>query len=119
MNNAESEWQTYRSKFLIQAKQLTRALVFVDALGREHRGKKGDYLVESANGAQRIWPCQLFEDAYVLLDCAGFPPLTSSAEQPRKGVSAPQSPEKTGCRETEESLAGKPRPRPAPRTLIA
>jgi hypothetical protein len=58
----------YRSKFLLRAKQLTAPLAFVDALGHEQRGKKGDYLVESSSGLQRIWPRQLFEDAHVPLD---------------------------------------------------
>jgi hypothetical protein len=62
------DWQVYRSKFLIRAKRLTSQLSFVDALGHEQRGKRGDYLVESGSGLQRIWPRQLFEDAHVPLD---------------------------------------------------
>ena len=62
---AANEWQTYRTRFLIQAKQLTEPLHFVDALGREHNGQKGDYLVESSDGLQRIAPREIFEDVYV------------------------------------------------------
>jgi hypothetical protein len=75
-----SEWQTYRCKFLLQAKQLTRQRSFVDALGREHRGKKGDYLVVSPNGAQRIWPRELFEDAHVLMSSAVSPASAARAK---------------------------------------
>ena len=34
-------------------------------LGREHRGQKGDYLVESSDGMLRIAPRDIFEDVYV------------------------------------------------------
>jgi hypothetical protein len=34
-------------------------------LGREHRGQKGDYLVESSDGMLRIAPREIFEDVYV------------------------------------------------------
>lgn len=34
-------------------------------LGREHRGQKGDYLVESSDGMSRIAPREIFEDVYV------------------------------------------------------
>jgi len=60
----------YRTRFLIRARQLTHPLVFVDALGREHRGKRGDYLVESANGTRSIVPRQVFEDVYVAMGLA-------------------------------------------------
>ena len=60
-----SEWKTYRTRFLVQAKQLTSALSFVDHLGRQHCGRKGDYLVESYDGVLSIAPRQIFEDIYV------------------------------------------------------
>jgi hypothetical protein len=60
-----SDWQVYRTRFLIRAKQLTEPLVFVDALGREHCGRAGDYLVESSDGTRRIAPREIFEDVYV------------------------------------------------------
>jgi len=67
---AANEWQTYRTRFLIRARQLTDPLFFVDALGREHRGQKGDYLVESSDGLRRIAPRELFEDVYVAMGSA-------------------------------------------------
>ena len=65
MRKADSEWQVYRTRFLIGARQLTGPLEFRDALGREHRGQRGDYLVESSDGTQRIAPREIFEDVYV------------------------------------------------------
>jgi hypothetical protein len=65
------EWMIYRTRFLIRAKQLTQPLVFVDALGREHSGKRGDYLVEWTNGTRSIAPRKLFEDVYVAMGLAG------------------------------------------------
>lgn len=67
MRKVENEWQVYRTRFLIRARQLTGSLEFRDALGREHRGQKGDYLVESSDGTQRIAPREIFEDVYVAM----------------------------------------------------
>ena len=61
------EWKTYRTRFLVQAKQLDSSLSFIDALGRQHCGRKGDYLVESCDGVISIAPRQIFEDIYVAL----------------------------------------------------
>jgi hypothetical protein len=63
-------WKIYRTRFLIKARQLTQPLLFVDALGREHRGEPGDYLVESSDGARRIAPRLIFEDVYVAMGLA-------------------------------------------------
>ncbi len=63
--STEAKWKTYRTRFLIKAKQLTEPLVFVDGLGREHRGKPGDYLVESSDGCRSIQRREIFEDVYV------------------------------------------------------
>ena len=60
-------WITYRTRFLVKAKQLTASLAFTDVLGRQHSGRKGDYLVESSDGVLRIAPRQIFEDIYVPL----------------------------------------------------
>src|ERR1700678_323341 len=60
-------WITYRTRFLVNAKQLTTRLTFTDVLGRQHSGRKGDYLVESSDGVLRIAPRQIFEDIYVPL----------------------------------------------------
>ena len=59
----ENEWKTYRTRFLIKAKQLNSNLSFTDALGRQHCGRKGDYLVESFEGVLSIAPRQIFEDS--------------------------------------------------------
>ncbi len=70
VSKEESEWQVYRTRFLIRARQLTGPLEFRDALGREHRGERGDYLVESSDGVLRIAPREIFEDVYVAMDSA-------------------------------------------------
>ncbi len=59
------EWKTYRTRFLVKSKQLTSSLSFVDHLGRQHCGRKGDYLVESSDGVLSIAPRRIFEDIYV------------------------------------------------------
>jgi hypothetical protein len=61
------DWKTYRTRFLIKAKQLSSSLSFVDSLGRPHAGRKGDYLVESSDGVISIAPRQIFEDIYVTM----------------------------------------------------
>lgn len=61
------QWKTYRTRFLVKAKQLTAGLSFVDSLGRQHVGRKGDYLVESSEGVVSIAPRQIFEDIYVAM----------------------------------------------------
>jgi hypothetical protein len=66
---SSNPWITYRTRFLVKAKQLNTSLTFTDVLGRVHSGRKGDYLVESSDGVLRIAPRQIFEDIYVpLLD---------------------------------------------------
>lgn len=74
-------WKIYRTRFLIKAQQLTQPLVFVDTLGREHRGQSGDYLVESSDGSRRIAPRLIFEDVYVAMrpgdEGRPFPPQSS------------------------------------------
>jgi hypothetical protein len=61
------EWKSYRTRFLVNAKQLNSTLSFVDHLGRQHRGRKGDYLVESSDGVISIAPRRIFEDIYVFM----------------------------------------------------
>jgi len=60
-------WNTYRTRFLVQAKQLTEPLTFTDVLGREHSGAVGDYLVQSSHGL-RVAPREIFEDVYVVFE---------------------------------------------------
>lgn len=71
----ENEWKTYRTRFLIKAKQLNSNLSFTDALGRQHCGRKGDYLVESFEGVLSIAPRQIFEDIYVPMSGVPAEPL--------------------------------------------
>jgi hypothetical protein len=61
------EWKTYRTRFLVKARRLSSNLSFVDSLGRQHSGRKGDYLVESSEGVISIAPRQIFEDIYVAM----------------------------------------------------
>jgi hypothetical protein len=63
-----NDWTTYRTRFLIRARQLDHPLTFVDCLGREHSGGPGDYLVLSSDGSRRIAPREIFEDIYVPLN---------------------------------------------------
>jgi hypothetical protein len=73
-----SEWKTYRTRFLVKAKQLSSSLSFTDHLGRQHCGRKGDYLVESFDGVLSIAPRQIFEDIYVTMleDIVDQPPIS-------------------------------------------
>ena len=70
-----SEWKTYRTRFLVKAKKLNSSLSFTDALGREHCGHKGDYLVEFSDGVQRIAPRHFFEDVYVPMTMVDEPAI--------------------------------------------
>ena len=85
MRRMATEWTTYRTRFLIKARQLDAALTFVDAIGREHSGQKGDYLVESCDGSRRIAPREIFEDIYVSMGRASnpWPSLAETAESQR------------------------------------
>jgi hypothetical protein len=74
------EWKTYRTRFLVNAKQLSSSLSFADHLGRQHRGRKGDYLVESSDGVISITPRRIFEDIYVLMPLAHQPGTSQSPE---------------------------------------
>lgn len=90
--NEPSAWQTYRTRFTVRARILSAPLSFVDALGREQIGKRGDYLVES-NGMITITPRHIFEDVYVAMkpdlghegtSALGRPEERSSSPPPRK-----------------------------------
>ena len=116
---AAPSWITYRTRFLIQAKQLTTNLCFTDALGRQHRGSKGDYLVESSDGAFRITPRQIFEDIYVPLlatdseSTAPRPPArNANGQTPALGIASKAAPGNThvgtaalGCPAEQSSAA--------------
>ncbi len=87
-------WKTYRTRFLVKAKQLKSNLSFVDHLGRQHSGRKGDYLVESSDGVISIAPRQIFEDIYVAMsaDEHSLNPsgLAQTAEKVRDSRKLPQ-----------------------------
>lgn len=90
MRSMASEWTTYRTRFLIKARQLDAPLTFVDAIGREHSGQKGDYLVQSSDGSQRIAPREIFEDIYVPMGRASEAwPSLAQAVQSQRARSAP------------------------------
>jgi hypothetical protein len=73
------QWKIYRTRFLVKAKQLTASLSFTDALGRQHCGRKGDYLVETCDGVLTITPRQIFEDVYVSMPHDAIPAADSPA----------------------------------------
>lgn len=75
--NGKNSWSIYRTRFLVRACQLTESLTFTDALGREHSGQRGDYLVETPGGIRRITNEALFEDIYVRLASAELSPRAS------------------------------------------
>jgi hypothetical protein len=79
---APNPWITYRTRFLVKAKQLNTSLTFADPLGRQHSGRKGDYLVESSDGVLRIAPRQIFEDIYVPL-LSGATLVQPKTDQPK------------------------------------
>ena len=88
VRKTSATWKIYRTRFLIKAQQLTQPLVFVDTLGREHRGEPGDYLVESSDGSRRIAPRLIFEDVYVAMGPADQ--QWPSALQPTATLPAPK-----------------------------
>ena len=79
------DWNIYRTRFLVSAKQLTEPLAFTDPLGREHHGRPGDYLVQCSNGLLRIAPQEIFEDVYVTLE------TEIQSEEPKSPFDAPSS----------------------------
>ena len=120
MSKDASPWQVYRTRFLVRARRLTRPLVFVDALGREHRGEKGDYLVKSAEGARSITPRKIFEDIYVAM---GFSrralSLPASAPPSHQTADTSRAPEPVETRSKGQAPCGKSTAHRASRPLIA
>src|ERR1017187_5193582 len=98
-------WITYRTRFLVKAKQLTTSLTFTDLLGHQQSGRKGDYLVESSEGRLSITPRQIFEDIYVPLLASETPGPNETPEQltqyeTRSLHQTPSQPETERQRET-------------------
>jgi hypothetical protein len=79
---AANPWISYRTRFLVKARQLTTNLTFTDVLGRQHSGSKGDYLVESSDGVLRIASRQIFEDVYVPLFVDSTPAQDNTLRKP-------------------------------------
>lgn len=80
------DWKTYRTRFLVKAKQLNANLSFVDHFGRQHSGRKGDYLVESSDGVISIAPRLIFEDIYVAMNAEERSPNPSGLAQAATSV---------------------------------
>jgi hypothetical protein len=55
---------------------------FTDPLGRQHSGRPGDYLVQSAEGLLRVAPREIFEDVYVPMDDEPTAQLASGPDIP-------------------------------------
>jgi len=78
------QWNTYRTRFLVKAKQLNSNLSFTDPLGRQHSGRRGDYLVESSDGVISIAPRKIFEDIYVAMSDDVMPAQSSKNKLARQ-----------------------------------
>lgn len=102
-----AEWKTYRTRFLVQAKQLSSALSFVDPLGRTHCGRRGDYLVESSDGVISIAPRQIFEDIYVAI--APADEVSTAAHADEKFDERKSGEEKSGESSLRDSGTGEKR----------
>ena len=89
--NTAVEWNTYRTRFLVRARQLTEPIFFADSLGREHKGLPGDYLVESSDGSRRITPRTIFEDVYVPMPPASWHPARDHRVQGAAPLDSPIS----------------------------
>ena len=83
------DWNTYRTRFLVRAKQLNQPLSFTDPLGREHHGKPGDYVVQSSEGLMRIAPQEIFEDVYVALESHHAVPPNDELGSPPPPLTCP------------------------------
>jgi hypothetical protein len=86
------EWKTYRTRFLVRARQLNEPAVVIDASGREQVGTPGDYLVECSDGSRRIAPRQIFEDVYVEMEKDEVAASAAIERLARRDRSTPQRP---------------------------
>jgi hypothetical protein len=123
VNEMFGEWITYRTRFLIKARQLDAPLTFVDCLGREHSGQKGDYLVLSSDGSQRIAPREIFEDIYVPMKDAGPCPawaqIANEDSQVEQRVSRTLPSEQTAAEQSQEFGAAEVAPAGQARTPVS
>ncbi len=65
----QHDWKTYRTRFVVRAKQLAEPFTFTDTNGHEQHGQPGDYVIESREGL-RISRRDIFEDVYVAMETA-------------------------------------------------
>lgn len=77
------DWKTYRTRFIVRAKQLTQPVTLTDANGHEHHGRPGDYVIESREGL-RISRREIFEDVYVAMEGVESLPIRSPDRQARE-----------------------------------
>ncbi len=78
----QDDWKTYRTRFVVRAKQLSEPFTFTDSDGREHHGRPGDYVIESREGL-RISRREIFEDVYVAMEaCESIPSRSLDRVQP-------------------------------------
>jgi hypothetical protein len=75
----QPDWKTYRTRFVVRARQLTEPFTFTDTNGHEHHGRTGDYVIESREGL-RISRREIFEDVYVAMEAVGCIPSSSATE---------------------------------------
>lgn len=92
------QWKTYRTRFLVKARKLTSSLSFIDPLGRQHCGRKGDYLVESFDGVISIAPRHIFEDIYVAMCTEELTPGISGSQYATSRRKSPQPVRSTSSR---------------------
>jgi hypothetical protein len=90
--NKTQEWKTYRTRFLVRARQLNEPAVVIDASGREQIGSPGDYLVECSDGSRRVAPRQIFEDVYVEMEKDETATAATIERLARRDRSTPQRP---------------------------
>lgn len=72
----QDDWKTYRTRFVVRAKQLTEPFTFTGIDGREQHGRPGDYVIESREGL-RISRREIFDDVYVVMESAENVPTRS------------------------------------------
>jgi hypothetical protein len=103
---APNPWITYRTRFLVKGKQLTTSLTFTDLLGRQHSGRKGDYLVESSDGVLSIAPRRIFEDIYVPVLAGETPAQEETPVQPGTPQQYKTPQDETSCQPEAERQRG-------------
>ena len=107
MKKTAKNWNVYCTRFLVKARQLTSPLTFVDVCGHEHRGRKGDYFVESIDGKQVILARKFFEDVYITMG-----PARKRWQVLAQRKMPPQSTMQAIARQSTDRLPSSAKPRP-------